>query len=62
MKPKSSESEKVPPFAASVSYQGRSTEFKVYTDAATGGLYVRLPNGKKAPVARRRDDTYVVTE
>ena len=56
----------MPPFSAQVSYQGRSTEFKVYTEPAgmanSGSLYVRLPNGKKAYVAKRRDDTYVVME
>jgi hypothetical protein len=53
--------EKVAPFTAQVSYAGRSTECRVYTDQA-GGLYVRLPNGKRAPVTKRRDDTYVATE
>ncbi len=51
-----------PPPLVQVAYAGRMTEFKLYADTETGAEYVKLPNGKKALVAKRRDGTYVVAD
>ncbi len=49
------------PKVVQAAYKGIVDAFKLYVDPE-GREYVRLPSGKRARVAARRDGTYVVEE
>lgn len=52
-------STKTPRPVVKVAFRGVLADFKLY-ETPEGRAYVMLPDGKRAYVTRRRDDTYIL--